>query len=55
MKKQSFRENRLLSILCCVMFSLACCGSVLGQSATSSVHGIVTDPQGNVVAGATVS
>jgi hypothetical protein len=55
MKRQSFRVSRLLSILCGVLFALACCGSVLAQSATSSVHGIVTDPQGNVVAGATVS
>jgi carboxypeptidase family protein len=55
MKRQSLTGSRLLPVFCGVLFSLACCGSVLAQSATSSVHGIVTDPQGNVIAGATVS
>src|SRR5690348_4481416 len=55
MKRQSFRGRRLAEILCGALLSLACCGSVLAQSATSSVHGTVTDPQGNVVAGATVT
>ncbi len=55
MKRQSFRGRRLAEILCGALLSLVCCGSVLSQSATSSVHGTVTDPQGNLVAGATVN
>src|SRR5436190_14511438 len=56
MKKQSSRKDRLFSVACGLLFLLACCCSVLAQTATtSSVHGSVTDPQGNVVAGANVT
>jgi len=55
MKIQSFRDGRLLSVLCGILFTLACCSSVMAQSSSSSIHGTVTDPQGNVVAGATVT
>jgi Carboxypeptidase regulatory-like domain len=55
MKRQSFRGSGLFSVPGGALFLLMCCVSVVAQSATSSVHGSVTDPQGNVVAGATVT
>src|SRR6266550_8870865 len=55
MKIQSFRDRSLLSAICGIVISLACCGSVVAQSSSSSIHGTVTDPQGNVVAGATIT
>ena len=55
MKRQSFLRNRvpltLTSLLVLLLFSTI----VLGQAGTSTVRGTVTDPQGNVVAGATVT
>jgi hypothetical protein len=41
--------------LLCVLLTLLLFNSALAQTGTSSVHGTVTDPQGNVVAGATVT
>ena len=55
MKRQISRNGRVLAVLCGILFSLACCGSVVAQSSSSSIHGTVTDPQGNVVAGATIT
>jgi Carboxypeptidase regulatory-like domain len=54
MKRQSSRSSGILSVWCGVLLFLMCCGSVVAQS-TSSVNGSVVDPQGNVVAGATVT
>ncbi len=55
MKRQSFSATGLISVWCGVLLFLACCGSVMAQSGTSSVTGSVVDPQGNVIAGATVT
>ena len=55
MKIQSPGYGRLLVVLCGILFTLACCSGVMAQSSSSSIHGTVTDPQGNVVAGATVT
>src|SRR6266404_5171511 len=55
MKRQSSRDRRLLLVLCGIDFSLGCCGNLAAQSSSSSIHGTVTDPQGNVIAGATVT
>ncbi len=54
MKRQSVRSNSI-SISCCVLLFIACCGSVMAQSGTSSISGSVVDPQNNLVAGATVT
>jgi Carboxypeptidase regulatory-like domain/TonB dependent receptor len=55
MKRQSFRVGRIVSVWCAILLFLACCGSVIAQSGTSSVNGVVLDPQGNVVANASVT
>lgn len=55
MKRESPKPDKLFFITCLVLLSLACWSTSLGQSASSSVHGVVTDPQGNLVAGATVT
>ena len=55
MKEQSFPAGRLFASVCAVLVLLTCQVAVLAQNATSSVQGVVTDPQGNVVAGATVT
>jgi len=55
MKEQSFPAGRLFASVCAVLVLLICQVAVLAQNATSSVQGVVTDPQGNVVAGAAVT
>jgi hypothetical protein len=55
MKRQSFRASGMIAVWCGVFLFLACCITGMAQSSTSSVNGTVTDPQGNVVAGATVT
>src|ERR1051325_4558864 len=54
MKRESRKPDKLFLITCLVFLLLACWNTSLGQGA-SSVHGVVTDPQGNVVPGATVT
>jgi len=54
MKRHTFKAIVTLPLLGGVLF-LVCCANVLAQSSTSSVSGVVVDPQGNVVAGATVT
>jgi len=55
MKRQIFVANYfLLSFSALLVLSIACL-SAFGQAGTSTVRGIVKDPQGNVVSGATVT
>ncbi len=53
MKRQSFLANSM-SVLCALLVIAICALSVFGQASTSSIRGVVKDPQGNVVPGATV-
>ena len=46
--------RRSVSLLLMLFAALALCSATFAQTGTSSVAGTVTDPQGNVVAGATV-
>lgn len=55
MKRQSFTVRGTISIWCSVLVVLLCCINAMAQSSTSSVTGSVVDPQGNVIAGATVT
>ena len=55
MKRQSFKTSGMIAVWCGVFLFLACCVTSMAQTSTSSVNGTVTDPQGNVVAGATVT
>src|ERR1044071_5448042 len=55
MKGQSFPAGRLFASVCAFLLLLSCHVAVVAQNATSSVQGVITDPQGNVVAGATVT
>ena len=55
MKGQSFPAGRLFLTVCAFLLLLSCHAAVVAQNATSSVQGVVTDPQGNVVAGASVT
>ncbi|MGH9941424.1 MAG: carboxypeptidase regulatory-like domain-containing protein, partial [Pyrinomonadaceae bacterium] len=47
--------NRVALALGTFLLALSAAGGALAQSGTSSVRGTVTDPQGNVVAGASVT
>src|SRR5438105_4001108 len=55
MKRRSILANVFLTALVVVFVFGVGCLSALGQSGTSTIRGTVTDPQGNVVAGATVT
>src|ERR1044071_2023882 len=55
MKGQSFPAGRLFLTVCAFLLLLSCHVAVVAQNATSSVQGVITDPQGNVVAGASVT
>jgi hypothetical protein len=56
MKRQSFKASSGIVVWCGVLLvCLMCCLSAAAQSSTSSVSGTVVDPQGNVIAGATVT
>ena len=55
MKRVSPKPDKFFFISCVVFLLLACWSTSVGQSASSSVHGLVTDPQGNLVANATVT
>ena len=55
MKRLSFKTSGMISLWCGVLLLITCCANVMAQNSTSSVNGNVVDPQGNVVAGATVT
>jgi hypothetical protein len=44
-----------LTLLCALLLSLLACAAASAQTGTSTVRGTVTDPQGNVVPGASVT
>ena len=55
MKRQSLLTSRIAFTLSTVLALLAFSSIAFAQQGTSSVRGAVTDPQGNVIAGATVT
>src|SRR5437660_4655780 len=55
MKRRSILANAFLPALGVLLVFGIGCLSALGQSGTSTIRGTVTDPQGNVVPGATVT
>jgi hypothetical protein len=55
MKRLSFRSSGMISLWCAVFLFVSCSATALAQTGTSSVTGNVLDPQGNVIAGATVT
>src|SRR4029079_16142907 len=54
MKRLSFKVSSMFTLCCGVLLLLVCSANVFAQG-TSSVSGSVVDPQGNVIAGATVT
>jgi len=55
MKRESFRGSATALILSALLVALVSSSVALAQQGTSSIRGTVKDPQGNVVAGATVT
>lgn len=55
MKKHSFSRNYATLMLCGLVLPLLFYSSALAQTGTSTVRGTVTDQQGRVIAGATVT
>ncbi len=55
MKRESFRGSRTALILSALLVVLVSSGTAFAQQGTSTIRGSVKDPQGNVVAGATVT
>jgi Carboxypeptidase regulatory-like domain len=53
--KSSISKTKIFLFLNAVLFSVFFVSSINAQSGTSSIRGAVADPQGNVVAGATVT
>jgi hypothetical protein len=49
------RANSLRALFGCCLLALLCAASALGQTVTGSITGLVTDPSGAVVVGATVT
>src|SRR5437588_5376165 len=54
MKRQRFLANRFASTFGILLLIVTAALSALGQAGTSTVRGLVKDPQGDVVPGATV-
>lgn len=55
MKRESFRGGRTALILSALLVVLVSSSTAFAQQGTSTIRGSVKDPQGNVVAGATVT
>ena len=55
MKRESFLGSRTALILSALLVALVSSTTAFAQQGTSTVRGTVKDPQGNVVAGATVT
>ncbi|PYS56437.1 MAG: hypothetical protein DMF74_28765, partial [Acidobacteria bacterium] len=55
MKRQSLLANTIALTLGILLIIATAAVSALGQAGTATVRGTVTDPQGNVVPGATVT
>jgi hypothetical protein len=55
MRSESSVRDRFVLPLSVFLLTLLFCGSAFGQQSTSSVKGTIKDPQGAVVAGATVT
>ena len=55
MKREIRPAGALNRIACALALTLLLCGVALAQSGRSTVRGTVKDPQGNVVAGASVT
>ena len=55
MKRESFRGSRTALVLSALLVVLVSSGTAFAQQGTSTIRGSVKDPQGNVVAGATVT
>ena len=55
MKRQSLLANIIALTLGILLLIASAALSALGQAGTSTIRGTVTDPQGNVVPGATVT
>src|SRR5438309_8819001 len=55
MKRQSLLANSIVLTLGILLVIATAALSALGQSGTSTIRGTVTDQQGNVIAGASVT
>ncbi|HEY8225344.1 MAG TPA: carboxypeptidase-like regulatory domain-containing protein, partial [Pyrinomonadaceae bacterium] len=55
MKRKNLLGGGLVSILIIVIFLMIQSSAVMAQQGTSTVRGVIKDPQGNVVAGAAVT
>src|SRR2546423_11424230 len=55
MKRPTFNWRGAQPLLCALLLSLLACAAASAQTGTSTVRGTVTDQQGNVVAGASVT
>src|SRR5262245_6208883 len=55
MKRTNLLGGGLLSILVVLIILLIHSSAVMAQQGTSTVRGVIQDPQGNVVAGAAVT
>src|SRR2546423_1829931 len=55
MKSPTFNGRGARALLCVLLLSLLAWAAASAQTGTSTVRGTVTDPQGNVVAGASVT
>src|ERR1700691_1951720 len=55
MQEDIMRTNSFRRLIGCCVVALLCLASALGQTVTGSITGLVSDPSGAVVVGATVT